>query len=257
MTSKSNQMVTHNSESTSKLLEAILNDTDKLISAFPKEIKRFDILPVSMFFTMIDIAMDINHLVKKNRYLSVPSLVRNFMDAYVDLILVTSDSKNVYPLLFKVYSDQQKALEARVNPLHSSMFINDDPEAINKQIAERKNELNELKDLIGSNKLRTIKDKYKRVNLLWFYETIYSDLCSQTHNGLDSIVRRHLNPQTEDRILIRYLQAYDTQDYYMYILTLLSYFNESIIVINERLNLKCDLLIKEIRHRSLEFIDRK
>ena len=251
-----NRTDVRNSESVSKLLDEILKDADKLIGAFPKDLNRFDVLSISMFLTMIDITTDINHLVKMNRFLSIPSLVRNFMDAYVDLLLITSDSKNVYPLLYKVYSEDQKVLKAKIKPVHSSLFIKDDKEleTINKQIIEKQSELNELKKLVGSNELKTIKEKYERVNLLWFYETIYSDLCSQTHNGLKSIESRHISPKTDDKILIKYLQAYDTQDYYVYILTLLNYFHESILVINKALNLNNDSLIGEIQNKIKAFI---
>lgn len=252
-------MPTLNSESTSKLLDEILDDANKLIQTLPKEIGRFDILSITMFFTMIDITTDINLLIKNNRYLSIPSLVRNFMDTYVDLLLVTSDSKNVYPLLHKVYSEEQRALKAKIKPLHSSLFIKDnsDLETTNKQITEKENELNELKKLVGSNKLKTIKDKYERVNLLWFYETIYNDLCSQTHNGLDSIERRHIDLKTEDKILIKYLQSYYTRDYFVYILILLNYFHASIGVINKLLDLKCDSLIAAVQNKIQEFVDHK
>lgn len=248
----------YNSECISRLLDEILTDADKLIGALPKDGNKFDVLSISMFVTMIDIVTDINHLVKINRYLSIPSLVRNFMDTYVDLLLVTSNSENVYPLLYKVYSDELKVLKAKINPLHSSFFKdNNDLEAIEKQITEKENDLIELRKLVGSNKLKTIRVKYERVKLLWFYETIYSDLCSQTHNGLNSIERRHIFPKTEDKILIKYLQSFDTQDYFKYILTLLIHFHVSIESINKSLNLKCDSLIEEVEHKIHRFINLK
>jgi len=238
----------YNADFISRQLDEILKDIDKLIRAFPRNVNRFDVLSISMFFTLIDITTDINHLVKMKRYLSIPSLVRNFMDSYVDLILVTSDSKNVYPLLYKVYSDGLKVLKAK---RHSSMFNkdNDDLEMINRQITEKENKLKELSKLIGPNKLKTIRDKYERVNLLWFYETVYSDLCSQTHNRLDSIEHRHIEQKTKDKISIKYLQLYNIEDFYKYILTLLIYFNEAIGVVNRTLDLKCDILVEEIQEK--------
>jgi len=85
--------------------------------------------------------------------------------------------------------------------------------------------------------------------LLWFYETVYSDLCSQTHNRLDSIEHRHIEQKTKDKISIKYLQLYNIEDFYKYILTLLIYFNEAIGVVNRTLDLKCDILVEEIQEK--------
>ena len=177
------------SKSISKLIDEILQDTDKLVKILPKSVSKEDVLLVSMFLTMIDIATDINCLVKFNRFLSIPSLIRNFMDTYVDLQLITLDPRNVDRLLYKAYSDDLKALKARINPLHFSL-INDDREIINERITKREGDVSGLKELLGTSEFKSIKEKFEKVDLLWFYETIYRDLCSQTHNGLLAIESR-------------------------------------------------------------------
>jgi len=245
------------SESISKLLDEILNDSDELIKSLPGKLKKFDVLSISLFFTLIEITTDVNYLVKVKRFISIPSLVRSFMDTHVDLLLITGDSENVYPLLYKVYDGERKVLKAKIDPLHSSLFITDsnDLETIKKQIIEKDKEIIELEKLVGSNKLRTIKDKYERVNLLWFYKTIYNDLCAHTHNALNSIEHRHIDQVPDDKILLRYLQSNDSKDFYKYILTLLTHFYSSVEVINSALDLRQDFIVERIQKRINEIIN--
>lgn len=237
----------------SKLLDEILKDVDELIKTFPEKSEKVNGFTIGMFFTMIEITTDIGHLVKIKRFVSIPSLVRNFMDTYVDLLLITLDQKNIYPLMLKVYDDNRKVLEGKIN--NGPHFIKDKNELaeINKRLIEKKTKIGEIKKKTGS-KIFTSKDKYKNVGLLWFYETIYRDLCSQTHNGLSSIEERHIEQVDADKILIKYLQPFEVKDFYECIIVLLNYFHASVGVINKTLNLKQNLIVERMEKRISEII---
>jgi len=236
------------SESISMLIFEVLDDVDFIVKTLPKKVNPVDVLSISLFFTMIGILTDINHLIRLNRYLSVPALVRNFMDAHIDLMLVLSDSKNVNRLLHKVYNEKIKTLEGRFK--HKE--FNSNHEEIKKQIVKAKSKLSLVKKQTESPKLE-IKDKFKAVGLGWFYDTIYKDLCSHTHNGLDAIELRHVRLESK-KVKLKHYQSTNLKDYVLYISIPLNYLPVSVRHLNTHLKLKCDSQIEGIESKIQDLL---
>lgn len=198
---------------------------------------------------------DVSNLVKANRLISIPALVRNFMDTHVDLLLVTKDPQNIYPLLFKTYNEELKVLKSKVSPSNAMVFNHsqDQMNQLMHQIENTKRDVKELEILTGSNKIKSTKEKYQKVDLLWFYETIYNELCSHTHNALSALEFRHIEQMPEGNVVIKYMQHYDIKDYYRYLLTMVTYFFDAFVILSESLNLTQETLISNLQNKVSGF----
>jgi Family of unknown function (DUF5677) len=236
------------------VLESILKDTDEIFKASPKELHKPDIYLLSLLLSLYDITTDIYYLTKQNSFISIPSLVRNFMDTYIDILLIQEDKENIFHFTLKDYKLKLKSVKSKLKEEYQPILnlSNDKIKRLVIKKDELESDIEILEEQISGNKLDNIKIKYKKVGMLWFYETFYNDLCSHTHNSPEIIEFRHIETKN-NKVNLKYHQEYDFDFYRRYYFLLLNYFHNSLVVVNELLNFKQNILIDKIENTIKEY----
>ena len=237
------------------VLDDVLKYADDIFETVPKSMERNNVYILALLFSLYDTVNDINHLTKAKRLLNIPSLVRNFMDSYIDLLLIQKDNDLIFHLLLNNSKNKLKAIQGKLKVENKLVFNYDSQQIkdLEKQKREIESDNTELNKKIKRPLIKQISTKYEEVGMLWFYETIYNDLCSHTHNSLDMIEFRHIDQVNHDKVILKYCQEYDYKKYEWCYLLLLNYFHDSLVVGNQLLGLKKDIMISAIENRISEY----
>ncbi len=236
-------------------IDYVLASADVVLENLPKEVDRESLYMLTLILTLYDITTDINHLTKARRFLNMPSLLRNFMDSYVDLLLIEKDKKFILQILLKDCESRLKLIKGKINPEYNSCFKNE-LEEINHQKKEQQgleSYAQSLRQAINEPIISNVKNKYKQVGMLWFYETIYNSLCSHTHNSTGILESRHIEA-SDSKVILKYCQEYDYKDYRCYYEFLLYYFYDAIKILNEKMILKQEEIIGKMEAKISLYI---
>jgi hypothetical protein len=242
------------------LLEDIIKDAEDIFKSFPKQkYSKSDVLTLGIFFTLFDTTNDILILAKNKRFLSIPSLVRNFMDAYVDLLLISKLPNYKDSLLYKDCDSETKRLEAKLKKENISLFnyTELDLADFRERLKVLGDELKLLKRNPLSKKMLGVKDRYTAADLLWFYETAYSELCSHTHNSISAIEQRHITEVDSNNVILKYHQEYDYKDYNRYFINVVSYLPIALKIVDELLELNQALPLQNIQNKVINILNQE
>lgn len=216
--------------SISSFIEEILSETEReLVNNIPKSVSENNSVIILLFFTLYDISIDINCLAKNGRLLSIPSLVRNFMDSFVAIKLIKVDENYIYTLLGEAIDKKIKKVTKENLLLDGTNF-----ESSEKVLED----LNSFKADIDNSKNSSnlsVFQKYEKVEMKWFYDTVYSDLCSETHNSILAIEQRHVEGFSNDKALFRLSDGFHFEDYQKHFIVFLTFFSETISIVSEML----------------------
>ena len=149
-------------------------------------------LSIALFLSIFEIANSINILLKSRAHITIPSLIRNMLEAYVDLknLLKDSDYKSV---IYSSYLKEQKRfLENNVdhNKIYSKMLID---------VKEL------LKNINCKNRGTSFASRFKEAGLQKIYISIYNKLCRETHNNINCLIERYFTIE-EGRETLKYMR---------------------------------------------------
>lgn len=171
---------------------------------------------VSLYGSLIELVGCILILIKNNAKLGVPSLVRTFLETYVEFHNLVRDPKYGYYIEASHLKEWIKLLRvAREgnNPYLAEILTLDD---LNSIISDNEKQFNELKK--SNYKPLTIFEKFKRANMVEEYQSIYNFLCTESHSNKRALISRHADIMDNDYELVfyknypneRYLQYFDS-----------------------------------------------
>lgn len=236
-------------------LDYVLGYTDIVIENLPKEVDRESLYMSTLILTLYDIATDINHLTKARRLLNIPSLIRNFMDSYVDLLLIEKNKKFILQMLLKDSDSRLKLIKSKINPEYSSWFKYEleELEELKREQQGLESYIKSLRQAINEPIITNIKSKYEQVGMLWFYDTIYNSLCSHTHNSTEKLESRHI-VVSNNKVILKYCQEYDYKNYRCYYELLLSHFVDAIRILNTEIGLNQEEVVSKMEAKISEYI---
>ncbi len=200
-------------------MEQILQLSDYVFSVIKKSLgeieynsnNRQQSIIISFYGVIIEGVSTCLLLIKHKHEFNLPLIIRNILEAYIDLKNIIIDEHYLDNLYYDYFENRKKFFESAVeNPI----VINNKKTYIlyNSHIDELKLNLTELKG--KKIKKLLIRDKFEKAGLLSLYNDYYNILCQESHNGLYGLETRHfiemdnglsihiLKPQNEDKILL-------------------------------------------------------
>lgn len=163
------QIISYNELIIETVEEEILN-TNYDISSLQKK------LVIALFLTIIEIAKSINILLKNKAHISIPLLIRNMLEGYVDLNNLVKDSDYKSVMYSSYLKEQKRFLE------NNKIF----PEML-------KDVENLLININSSNRNTSFASRFKEASLQKIYISLYNKLCRETHNNINCLLERHFN----------------------------------------------------------------
>jgi len=156
---------------------------------------------ISLYCTIYENSTACLFLLKKRVYNSIPILLRNILEAHVDLINLSNDEDYVYFMSSAYLEQRNKILRLAKTTDNENKYLTGlkSMSDINEKYQESVNEYNDLvrRDYSPLN----ISEKFNRANLQELYFSIYRLLCQESHNNLSSLSSRHLDEKSNEIIL--------------------------------------------------------
>ena len=177
------------------LAERIINlrgDVDRLIPLHKQNLYKHTLLAYSS--SLLDLADAIVTLSEAGKLSGIPILYRTFSETFVDFHNLSSDRAYGYRLQSNRLKEWIKVLD-NLDPKHLE-WLKESAEL--DDLVEFKAQLvKEKADLSDQFKPIKIGDKFDLAGLKDFYDTVYNELCSDSHSNLRSVFSR-LNLDDDD-----------------------------------------------------------
>ena len=172
----------------------IISYNELIIEAIEKEIPNinYDItnmhqkLMIALFLTIIEIAKSINILLKNLAHISIPMLIRNMLEAYVDLNNLIKDQDYKFVMYSSYLKEQKRFLEN--NKIYPEML---------KDVKDLLKNIN-----ITNDEIKFIS-RFKEAGLQKIYISLYNKLCRETHNNINCLVERYFVFE-EGKVTLKY-----------------------------------------------------
>ncbi len=195
-----------------KVLTEILELSEYIFGSIGGKIKQVNIIPLSMFSSIVDISNDIAILHKKNRLVSATILLRSVVDSLFDLFLIEKDINNIHYLRYRdlkgAIKDNQRFLEPH-NPEYC-----EDIEQRSALIAENREFKTSLKTLKKQGfEYNDLNKKFKITGAEHFHRSVYQFLNKEVHSSLDILEKRHFHIGDDGRMKLKYLADYSEEEY--------------------------------------------
>jgi len=136
---------------------------------------------------------------------SVSILLRNILEAHIDLINISRD-KNYYNNMILSYLFQRnKILKIASEKGNENSYLKclSDKNDIEEKYKESKKDYEQL--IRDGYKNFSIKEKFMLADQLDLYLSIYNLLCQDTHNNLTYLEKRHYNADSDEIELFKHL----------------------------------------------------
>ncbi len=191
-----------------KVIESVLDSASHL--SFNKEIAQH-LFAVSLNGSIVEVAFSCMILLKKKQYIGIPILLRNMLEAYVDLVNIVQDhnySKYMQAVYFKEQCNfLKKAIQGgKKNPYLEALAEDRKlPEAYESACAKLEKLRND-----GFKKLKVL-ERFELAGAEDLYNSIYPLLCRESHNNLSSLEKRHLK-KSGDAYSIEYFKEWEQNE---------------------------------------------
>lgn len=172
-------------------------------------------------------------LILNNHYTAVPILIRNIMEAHIDLLNICKDENYKYILLYIFLNEKIRESEFATKDNPFTTLIYNLPE-YKEQLCSYEKEFKELK-LTVKEKHTRIKYRFKSVDKNLY--TIYMWLCHRSHNNLDALEERHFNIE-ENRFELSVFRNAKESELYIYIDAISGILVKSIMTLFEYLQIE-------------------
>ncbi len=232
-------------------LEELLHDGDSFLQKVPSEISRVSTAALSILLTIFETGLDIKCLYSANRTLSIPSLVRNLLDAYVDILLLEKDETHIYSLLYASEKDKLRALKNKIDRSDPRKVSIEYTESVRLQLKETGKAIKEFES--KGKTFKHISSKYEAVGLKKVYDGVYGGLSAETHNNLYSIEARHIRMKNDGTPQLRYQVKYPVDEYVRF--TLISHIPLAFQAIHQMIKSGNDPLIEKMLKASVRYIN--
>jgi hypothetical protein len=157
---------------------------------------------VSLYGSLIELVGCILILMKNNAKLGVPSLFRTFLETYVEFHNLVRESKYGYYMDasdLKEWLGVLKAARDTDNPYLSDISALPNLSSI---ILKKEKQLQDL--TARGYKPLSIREKFKRADMLQEYQSFYNFLCTESHSNKRALINRHANISDSDYELVFY-----------------------------------------------------
>jgi len=221
---------------TEQLLNAVQDNTD--ILRFDKSIGQH-VYAVSLHGTILEMSSAVIALLKEKQYSAIPVVVRNLLEAYVDLVNVIKSPHYLKNMIAAYQYQRNKIFRSALhhgqsNPYLEALANSDDLQQEYDHITK---ELDDLKR-DGFNPLG-VKDRFDKTGLHQLYESVYALLCLHSHNNLTILERRHMKKEDND-FLVAYFQLWERDDVLQYVDTIAGILLGSLQQLRKLLEIKSD-----------------
>ena len=152
---------------------------------------------ISLYGSILELADGCIILLKTQRYTGFPILLRSLFEGYIDLINLVKN-KHYFRNMNATYLNERlrvlrHAYENKANPYLKDISNKKD---LKETIDDIKAELKELEK--KGFKPLSIFEKFKLAKLINEYQSIYAELCLDTHNNIRALEERHIEPISGD-----------------------------------------------------------
>ncbi|MEP5364969.1 MAG: DUF5677 domain-containing protein [Reichenbachiella sp.] len=225
-------------------LNKLLRLTDSLVDKIPKNSSEYEILLYAYFISLHDLADDINFLFKNKRYNGLPVLARSFLETYVDFRLLSLDVRFANSLILKAYKEHK-------NVINSILDWNQVDEKERVKLIQQLNTLteciNERIDFEESEfRVDTIKEKFKKLDLLWLHRTAYNELCAFAHNRITIIEQKHIEKLKANTVVLKHKVREEFRQLELVVSLTVTYLTDTIKIIEQKTNLDCSDILNSI-----------
>lgn len=231
-------------KSTKNNLGKILKEVDDLVDQIPKNGKPHDVLLYGYMLSLFDICSDINFLYTNDRFRNIPVLVRSFIETYIDMKLISEDIKFIDPLILKADKEEKKKLNGL---LKGENISKKDIELLSNALSKLEKAIEDRSVLISKDyKIQSISDKFKKLDMSWFYETQYNELCAFSHNEILKIEQRHIKYIGDSTVILNHLSKNQPEEINRIITITESFLVDALTTVNNKTNLDCTEQLKRI-----------
>lgn len=223
-------------EKTNAVLGAVHENTPNL--RFSKD-NRQHVYAVCLHGSVLEMASAAITLLKEKQSSAVPVILRNLLEAYVDLVNITKSPDYLKHVFAAYYHEQKRILKVAIdrgetNPYLEALANSDNLEVAYNLVAA---DLDALKDE-GYDRLG-VKERFDQADLMQLYESMYAYLCLHSHNNLTILERRHLMREGDD-FRVAYFQPWGRDDVLRYVDTVGGLLVRSLKHIRELLGIEPD-----------------
>lgn len=164
---------------------------------------------LSLFATVVELAETALLIMQHNKVAGVKAIERSMLEAFIDLTILTKDGSYRNNMEAAYHKQRLKLINAGIT---GNIFLQGFDK--NGMVAQRKAESEarqrELKD---ADYLKlTVEERFKRADFSDAYNSIYGSLCSETHNDLGALVKRHVRTNDDGGIEFHLYQSPDEND---------------------------------------------
>ncbi|MCS0453512.1 DUF5677 domain-containing protein [Vibrio diabolicus] len=171
--------------SSANRIEELRHKVNSLLPVYESSLYRYSLLAYSR--SLLDLADAIITLSDAGKLSGIPILYRTFSETFVDFHNLSTDKLYGYRLQSNRLKEWIKVLD-NLDPKHLLWLKEsaelDDLDDFKEQLLKEKSDLNE--------KYKPIKigAKFELAGLKDFYDTVYNELCSDSHSNLRSVFSR-------------------------------------------------------------------
>ncbi|MFO1186151.1 MAG: DUF5677 domain-containing protein [Alphaproteobacteria bacterium] len=150
-----------------------------------------DGLVMSLHATLIEYSAAFVTLVEKNRHVGATSVLRSFVEAYVDLTNLNADPSYQDSMLADYHEQWIRVLRASGDVKNTYLHGIADVAKDGGQLRWHEMALEDLRK--KSIKPLTKAERFERADMTSFYRSIYNFLCAEAHNDIRALIARHLS----------------------------------------------------------------
>lgn len=174
-----------------------LNKCDELIDLIPKEGSKKDSLLYGYFISLVQLARDMEFLKENNRIQSFLLISRAFVETYLDLKLIIEVEGYEKRLILDSYKIELRSLD---QVLESKELLITDKVPLKGRKYQLESDI-EMMSKHDVPKIKTIKDKFKKLGMEPEYNFLYSSLSSFSHNDIQKILENHFDVHSDKVVL--------------------------------------------------------
>jgi hypothetical protein len=186
---------------------------------------------ITLYSSIFEYAGSCITLIDMQQTISIPGLLRSLLEAHVDLSNLIDDASYGYNLEASCFKEWIKLLnEAKKGDNELIMSL---VNVADETVTEIKNKYDEHKK--NGYLPLTAKEKFDRAGMTKEYKAIFNMLSWDSHNNLNSLVRRHITQRDDDFAILIY-KTTTPKDSAVYIALITEYFLRSTEKVHSFLN---------------------
>ena len=189
-----------------KAFELLKSNHDRLVPlaeriVFDKTVP-LDLHRMSLYGSLIEFVGGICTLLEKQATIGVSSLLRSFLEAYVDLENLLQDPgyvKNMEASNSAEWLKILKAAKAGGNPYLAGIEASPD---LDEQIRKHETSIQNLKK--EGRSVLNVFERFRNAKMEEEYRSLYNMLSSDAHSNMRALMGRHVEPTTKDFEVVYY-----------------------------------------------------